>query len=125
MEAPSNPNEKLENVINQKNNVKSGIKEQQLSATALKNKKKREAKKAGTADEPSQPVKSEPVNNGTSVAAPMSDIEKEIKKLQKKLDAINKLKAKVEGGATLEVNQIEKLKSESGLIEQMKQLQSS
>ena len=55
----------------------------------------------------------------------MSDIEKEIKKLQKKLDAINKLKAKVEGGATLEVNQIEKLKSESGLIEQMKQLQSS
>jgi len=46
-----------------------------------------------------------------------------LKKLRKKLEAIEKLKAKEEAGEILEKNQIEKLKTEKEIRESIKSLQ--
>merc|ERR1712228_1040455 len=130
-EKPSNPNEKLEAVINQKNNQKSGIKEPKLSATALKNKKKREAKKGqasgvSTPDPAAKPdIKPENVGTGGGGGGPPSEQEKELRKLKKKLDAVEKLKKRLEGGEALEKNQLEKIKTEKDILSQIEQLQLS
>ena len=123
-EKPSNPNEKLEAVINQKNNQKSGIKEPKLSAAALKNKKKREAKKGQASGGDQEPPKPEikPESGGN---APPSDVEKEMRKLKKKLDAVEKLKKKLQEGEVLEKNQLDKIKTEKDILNQMEQLQLS
>jgi len=89
-----------------------------LSKTALKNKKRKEAKKAaekGQSNE-SQPAKS------AAAPPPNGDKEKEIRKLQKKMDDINKLKSRQANGETLEVNQLAKIEKESELVAEMKKL---
>jgi len=133
-EKPSNPNDKLESVINQQNNIKSGIRpeEPKMSAAALKNKKKREAKKAAaettrgrdtpvaeTTQSSEQQSKGQTGGGGTQ----LSESEKEIRKLNKKLDAIEKLKTRQASGQELEKNQLEKLKTENDILEQIKKLQ--
>ena len=50
-------------------------------------------------------------------------IQKEMKKLRKKLEAIEKLKEKQKNGEELEKNQIEKLATEDDLRKQIEQLQ--
>ena len=50
------------------------------------------------------------------------DKEKEIRKLQKKLDDIAKLKAKKAAGENLEVNQVQKIDKEAELVAEMKKL---
>jgi len=124
-EAPSNPNEKFEAVIKAQNDAKSGIKttEPKLSAAALKNKKKREAKKAAekTGDKVEN-VATTPSGGGGG-GSNLTETEKEIRKLKKKLDAVEKLKSRLESGETLEKNQLEKIKTEKDLVEQIQNLQ--
>ena len=50
------------------------------------------------------------------------DKDKEIRKLQKKLDDIAKLKSKKAAGENLEVNQVQKLDKEAELVAEMKKL---
>ena len=50
------------------------------------------------------------------------DKEKEVRKLQKKLDDIAKLKSRKANGETLEVNQLAKIDKESKLVAEMKKL---
>jgi uncharacterized protein with WD repeat len=101
-----------------------------LSKSALKN-KKRKANKTKEAQQ-QQPAAS--ANNVTAVSstshsasAPAGAIlnpetEKQLRKLTQKLEAIEALKKKRNGGTKLELNQLEKLKTEKGLVEQIAQL---
>lgn len=50
-------------------------------------------------------------------------MQKELRKLKKKLDQVEKLKEKQARGETLEINQIEKLKTEDELRSQIAQLE--
>jgi len=94
----------------------------ELSKSALKNKKRKEAKKVAE--------KGPAVSNANSSAPPSGapssggglDKEKEIRKLQKKLDDIAKLKAKKAAGENLEVNQVQKIDKEAELVAEMKKL---
>ena len=52
------------------------------------------------------------------------DKEKEIRKLQKKLDDIEKLKARLAKGENLEVNQMQKIDKLDELVAEMKKLKS-
>lgn len=52
----------------------------------------------------------------------LSETEKEIRKLQKKVDDIKKLKEKQKLGFQLELNQLEKIKLESDLLNDLKAL---
>jgi len=130
-EAPSNPNAKLEAVINSRNNPAA-----KPSAAALKNKKKREAAKRNAAQQGGQ--QNDAQSTANQKAAPSNPpaggagggggganeaIQKEMKKLRKKLEAIEKLKEKQKNGEELEKNQIEKLATEDDLRKQIEQLQ--
>ncbi|KAI3420368.1 hypothetical protein GPALN_003669 [Globodera pallida] len=53
-----------------------------------------------------------------------TDVAKKIRTLQKKLDDITKLKAKKEAGEPLELNQVEKIRIEERLLEELEQLKS-
>merc|ERR1711974_214752 len=81
----------------------------ELSKSAIKNKKRKEAKKMAE--------KSPAVSNSNTSAPPPSGVggglDKEIRKLQKKLDDIAKLKAKKAAGENLEINQAQKLDKEA------------
>lgn len=117
-----------------KNNVPGAIPkpvddEKSLSKAALKNKKKREAKKRGQ-DSPtaSSPTTTTPpngvVNGDAAIKAEevAQDIAKKVRNLQKKLRQIQDIKKKVEMGETVELNQLEKLKSEDALVAELKKL---
>jgi len=90
----------------------------ELSKSAIKNKKRKEAKKMAE--------KSPAVSNSNTSAPPPSGVggglDKEIRKLQKKLDDIAKLKAKKAAGENLEINQAQKLDKEAELVAEMKKL---
>lgn len=101
----------------------------QMSKAALKNKKKRDAKKSKKEQGPDDaPVVS------TQVTAPSSEplkspvtsdpeVEKKTRNLLKKLDAIQKLKDLQATGKPLELNQLDKLSKEAELIEELESLQ--
>ena len=63
---------------------------------------------------PAQPV---PQQSG------LDAVQKELRKLRKKLDQIGKIKEKQTNGEQLEINQIEKLKTEDELRAQIAQLE--
>ena len=128
-EKPSDPNSAFNAVINAKNDAKSGIKREteQLSNAALKNRKKREAKKAQNSETQVSNQPQPPVNqtgNQTNAGA-MTEKQKEIRKLEKKIFAINKIKEKQAKGESLEKNQIEKLSTESEILSQIEKLKIS
>jgi len=95
-----------------------------LSKSAAKNKKRREAakKKKDEEADPSTnkavnlPTKNEPTTTGD----PEKD--KKIRKINDKLTQIAKLKEQVKSGKQLEVNQLDKIKKESELLEELKSL---
>ncbi|CAH1183593.1 unnamed protein product [Phaedon cochleariae] len=99
-------------------------KESTPSKIALKQKKKREAKKA---------KKLEDVNEGESKEPPVvssikieltgdPELDRKMKAIKKKLDAIEKLKHQQAQGKSLEVNQIEKIKGEADLLQELENL---
>lgn len=99
-----------------------------MSKAALKNQKKREAKKAAKqevkADEPSEPVLQVNQNTApTTVTTGDPETDKKIKNLKKKLKAIEQLKELQASGKSLEKNQIEKIQKEDGLLKELEDLE--
>ncbi|XP_065055740.1 eukaryotic translation initiation factor 2A-like isoform X2 [Rhopilema esculentum] len=94
-------------------------KQAELSGAALKNKKKREAKVKQS--EPSHQI---PASTQQQAAgAPMTENEKKIKNLKKKLRQIEELKQKQKEGKTLEKNQLDKIKVEKELVLEIRELE--
>ncbi len=55
-------------------------------------------------------------------AAPPHDVEKRARKLRDKLDQIAKLKQQQKEGKQLEINQLEKIKKEAEIEQELRQL---
>jgi len=97
----------------------------EVSKSALKNKKRKEAAKAKAAAEKANPSGGKEASQTTAVTTSGGlDKEKEIRKLQKKLDDIEKLKARLAKGENLEVNQMQKIDKLDELVAEMKKLKS-
>ncbi|KAJ3052662.1 hypothetical protein HK097_005900 [Rhizophlyctis rosea] len=100
-----------------------------ISKAALKNKKKREAKKGQGSDDSipqsSSPAPASPVPsaNGASPVGP--DVDKKIKNLTKKLKQIADIKAKIAAGEKLELTQMKKVEGEAELRKELEALQIS
>jgi len=95
------------------------------SKSAMKNKKRKEAtkkKKEAEAAAANSAAAGATAAAPTAAAAANDDRDKQVKKLEKKLQDIEKLKARKAKGETLEVNQLEKISKESELIDEMKKL---
>ena len=98
-----------------------------LSKSAAKNKKRREAAKKKQHEETNNPANPGDKENSAekdSASATTGDPEKDkkIRKVNDKLSQIAKLKAQVKEGKQLEANQLEKIKKESELLAELKQL---
>ncbi|CAG5113378.1 Oidioi.mRNA.OKI2018_I69.chr2.g7489.t1.cds [Oikopleura dioica] len=121
-EKPSDPNAAIQAVIDAKNNPKSG--QPALTASQLKNKKRKEAKKR-QAEEKAQAKEEEAkkISEPTAPTSGKSDAEREARKIQKKLNAIEGLKKRVAAGETLEKDQLEKIKNEEALRDELQKLQ--
>lgn len=102
--------------------------QENISAAAKKNRKKREAK-AKAKQEPD-------ANGGVSQSAPVAgncipevaptgdpETDKKIKAVRKKLKQIEDLKMKQKGGTQLEKNQLDKISSEGALLKELQSLQ--
>ncbi|KAM9813123.1 eukaryotic translation initiation factor 2A [Syngnathus typhle] len=97
-----------------------------LSKAALKNQKKREARKAAKQESAAEP---EPLPEPASVARDQStetcddpEMEKKVKNVKKKLKAIEELKEQQSCGKVLQKNQLEKLQKEQQLLDELKLL---
>uniref|UniRef100_H2YIG9 Eukaryotic translation initiation factor 2A n=1 Tax=Ciona savignyi TaxID=51511 RepID=H2YIG9_CIOSA len=110
------------------------VTQEPLSKSAQKNKKKREGKKnkkpmdSGLSAEQRDVVQMAKYLLNDSAAQPtqstsqISEDDKKIKNLRKKLQAIEKLKKQLNDGKQLEKNQLEKLSSENLIIEELAKL---
>ncbi|XP_076100063.1 eukaryotic translation initiation factor 2A-like [Mytilus galloprovincialis] len=101
------------------------------SKAAIKNRKKREARKAKSAQEDGQAETeaTASVPGGPSLSdlgrpqlTGNPEVDKKIKNLNKKLSAIQKLKEQQQAGKPLEKNQLDKLKTEESLLKELKDL---
>ncbi|XP_037122739.1 eukaryotic translation initiation factor 2A isoform X2 [Syngnathus acus] len=97
-----------------------------LSKAALKNQKKREARKAAKQESAAEP---EPPSEPARVARDQStetcddpEMEKKLKNVKKKLKAIEELKEQQSCGKVLQKNQLEKLQKEQQLLDELKLL---
>lgn len=104
--------------------------QENASAASLKNKKKREAKaKAKQEQEVNQTSAATVIPNSTLNSEPQStgdpDKDKKIRGLRKKMKQIEDLKMKQKEGKILEQNQLDKLKSEKDIINELQTLQIS
>ncbi|KAK4880100.1 hypothetical protein RN001_008246 [Aquatica leii] len=93
------------------------------SKAALKQKKKRENKKARNLEEKETSTNPPITSNVTVVLTGDEEKDKKIKNIKKKLDAIAKLKDQQAQGKTLEINQIAKVKAEEELLTELNKLQ--
>ncbi|XP_023677282.1 eukaryotic translation initiation factor 2A [Paramormyrops kingsleyae] len=101
-----------------------------LSKTALKNQRKREAKKAAKqemkSDASEEPVDPAPADSAPNQPAPTSgdpETDKKIRNLKKKLKAIEQLKDQQAAGKPLQKNQVEKIKMEPQLLQEIENLE--
>ncbi|XP_043975854.1 eukaryotic translation initiation factor 2A [Gambusia affinis] len=103
--------------------------EKSLSKTALKNQRKREAKKAAKLEakpDPEPQSAPPPVSHSQSEAGSGSgdpETDKKIKNLNKKLRAIEELKEQQASGKVLQKNQVEKIQKEEQLLKELQALQ--
>lgn len=98
-----------------------------LSKSSAKNRKRRENKKKSEASaselrQQQQPQPQQPQQQQFGGGSNKSETEKQMRKLKDKLAQIEKLKEQQKEGKTLELNQLEKLKRESELVEQLNSL---
>ncbi|XP_026480953.1 eukaryotic translation initiation factor 2A-like [Ctenocephalides felis] len=99
------------------------------SKAAIKLKKKREAKKAkkaneGDGEQPTSRERTVKQNSEVNSKPTTGDaeVDKKIKNIMKKLDAIEKLKQQQSEGKPLEINQIAKIKTEQDLLKELQAL---
>ena len=125
--------------INQFNSVDEPPAESEpLSKSAMKNKRKRDAKKSKQQNAISTNYSNEQQDalkmasyllkesdQPTNVKPALDETEKKIKNLRKKLQAIEKLKLQQVQGKVLEKNQLEKLNTEQKLMEELGKLTAS
>ncbi|XP_054884394.1 eukaryotic translation initiation factor 2A [Poeciliopsis prolifica] len=103
--------------------------EKSLSKTALKNQRKREAKKAAKLEaKPDPEPQSAPAPESHSQSEVTSgsgdpETDKKIKNLNKKLKAIEELKEQQASGKVLQKNQVEKIQKEEQLLKELQALQ--
>ncbi|XP_014894579.1 eukaryotic translation initiation factor 2A [Poecilia latipinna] len=103
--------------------------EKSLSKTALKNQRKREAKKAAKLEakpDPEPQSAPAPVSHSQSEVSSGSgdpEMDKKIKNLNKKLRAIEELKEQQASGKVLQKNQVEKIQKEEQLLKELQALQ--
>lgn len=104
-----------------------------LSKSALKNQKKREAKRASKQVDGPQ-TEAQPCCPSQAVSAPTApaqgaissgdpEIDKKIKNLKKKLKAIEELKEQQASGKPMQKNQIEKMQKEAQLLKELEDLE--
>ncbi|XP_044266198.1 eukaryotic translation initiation factor 2A [Tribolium madens] len=95
------------------------------SKASLKQKKKREAKKAKKleAGEDNREVSAPVVSSVQINLTGDPEKDKKLKNIKKKLDAIEKLKEQQAQGKPLEINQLSKIKGEADLLKELEQLQ--
>lgn len=91
---------------------------QELSKSALKNKKKRENKKAESGSPSPQPAAAAPAPAASAATAE----EKQIRSLLKKYRAIQELKQRQASGDKLEATQIQKIESEKDVLKKLEGL---
>ncbi|KAG5269411.1 hypothetical protein AALO_G00201720 [Alosa alosa] len=103
---------------------------QQMSKSALKNQKKREAKKASKQQEKADVPQTEPEPTPTpanpapaSVSSGDHELDKKIKNVKKKLKAIEELKEQQASGKPLQKNQIDKMQKEAQLLKELEDLE--
>ncbi|XP_047450565.1 eukaryotic translation initiation factor 2A [Mugil cephalus] len=107
--------------------------EKSLSKSALKNQRKREAKKASKELKPDPGSAPSPGSASTPGPAPVSssqseassgdpEMDKKIKNLKKKLKAIEELKEQQAAGKVLQKNQLEKVQKEQQLLKELQEL---
>uniref|UniRef100_A0A0A9WRR4 Eukaryotic translation initiation factor 2A n=1 Tax=Lygus hesperus TaxID=30085 RepID=A0A0A9WRR4_LYGHE len=99
----------------------------QPSKAALKQKKKREAKKAAKAaaaddDEPQESPIVKSSNPLVDISSEDPEKRKKIGRIKSKLGEIERLKDQQKSGKALEVNQLEKIKKESSLLDELRAL---
>ncbi|XP_035240981.1 eukaryotic translation initiation factor 2A [Anguilla anguilla] len=105
--------------------------DKQMSKTALKNQKKREAKKAAKQEIKSDAPQVQSDSTSTCPASAAStaptcgdpETDKKIKNLKKKLKAIEQLKEQQAAGKPLEKNQVEKMQKEAQLLQELDDLE--
>ncbi|XP_046851929.1 eukaryotic translation initiation factor 2A-like [Xenia sp. Carnegie-2017] len=101
-------------------------KTKELSANALRNKKKREAKARTKKENEDNNICGRDIPESTTVASgATTEKEKKLKNLKKKLKQIEELKLQKKAGKKLEKNQEEKLNTEDSLLEEIRQLEVS
>jgi translation initiation factor 2A len=95
------------------------------SKAALKNKKRRDKKKDSEAEASYVPAASGQTAAKSASADPVSDPEtaKKVRKLKDKLAQISKLKALQKEGKPLELNQLDKIKTEKDVLNELQSLQ--
>ena len=125
--APPIGNSKLHDEDELPENLKGKADEaENLSKSAAKNKKRREAAKKKQHEETNNPAnpgdKANSADRDTSATTGDPEKDKKIRKVNDKLSQIAKLKAQVKEGKQLEANQLEKIKKESELLAELKQL---
>ncbi|KAJ3108436.1 hypothetical protein HDU97_001143 [Phlyctochytrium planicorne] len=101
--------------------------DEKLSKNAIKNQKKRAAKKGG--DDEATPKPATPANPTslpafipTDDAAKNADIEKRLKALNKKLKSIHELKERKDKGEKLELTQLQKIEALDSVIKEIEEL---
>ncbi|XP_072247916.1 eukaryotic translation initiation factor 2A [Leuresthes tenuis] len=108
--------------------LRSGLSgEKNVSKSALKNQRKREAKKAAKQEnQPGPGPLSDPApisNNQSETSSGDPETDKKIKNLKKKLKAIEELKEQQVSGKVLQKNQLEKVQKEEQLLKELQELQ--
>uniref|UniRef100_A0A5F8G9Q6 Eukaryotic translation initiation factor 2A n=1 Tax=Monodelphis domestica TaxID=13616 RepID=A0A5F8G9Q6_MONDO len=114
-------------------NMKHSGNDKPLSKTALKNQRKHEAKKAAKQEARSESGQDLALNSAQQQSTPRNvvslpttgdpEVDKKIKNLKKKLKAIEQLKEQAAGGKLLEKNQMEKIKKEAALLQELEDLE--
>ncbi|KAM9481325.1 eukaryotic translation initiation factor 2A [Clarias gariepinus] len=111
-------------------NMKPGAGDKQMSKAALKNQRRREAKKAAKQENKSDEVQTPPSElppatrqNPVTSTHGDPETEKKIKNLRKKLKAIEELKEQQAAGKQMQKNQLEKIQKEAQLLKEIEDLE--
>ena len=85
--------------------------------------KRRQAEEKAQSEQKAKEEAAKKISEPAAPTSGKSDPEREARKIQKKLNAIEGLKKRQAAGETLEKDQLEKIKGEEGLREQLEKIQ--
>ena len=85
--------------------------------------KRRQAEEKAQSEQKAKEEAAKKISEPVAPTSGKSDNEREARKIQKKLNAIEGLKKRLAAGETLEKDQLEKIKGEESLREQLEKIQ--